>query len=140
MHHSNRKIGLASFVIVLGLFVAACGPSAGPSSSNGKWYQWSYEAIHAEFGRFGSHVEDCANRIVDRESGHWPFSDNGSHHGIFQLHDGFWGSIKAAASQLGRDPNWYDPRQNSRAAMWAFEAHGRSFRANWAGSVPRGCP
>lgn len=131
---------IAALAVVLAALGAACGPSAGPSPSNGKWYQWSRDAIDVEFARYGPHVVDCAHRIADRESGHWPFSDNGDHHGIFQLHDGFWGSIKSAAAQLGRDPNWYDPRQNSRAAMWAFEAHGRSFRANWAGTTPSDCP
>lgn len=112
------------------------------ATNDGAWfYKWSHDAIIVEFYRFGSlRVIWCAYQISQRESGHYPWSDNGSHHGIFQLHNGFWGSVTVAAAQLGRRPTWYDPRINARVATWAFERAGRTFHRHWSATVPGGCP
>ena len=58
-------------------------------------------SVDQAFARFGPRVVACAHGVANRESGHWPYSDNGTHHGTFQLGQGFWGSIVAAASTLG---------------------------------------
>lgn len=128
---------------VLALSVIALVSAAAPAAANdGTWYyKWSHDAIIVEFYRFGSmRVIWCAYQIAQRESGHLPWSDNGSHHGIFQLHDGFAGSIRLAAAQLRRAPNFHDPRQNARAAAWGFQSAGRSFKRHWRATVPAGCP
>lgn len=130
-----RKLLLIVFVALASL------PITPARANNGSgWYDWSHAAIHAEFDRFGGRAVYCAMYIAQHESGHWPFSDNGSHHGIFQLSDSKWFAVQAAARELGRKPNWYDPRQNARVAMWLYEGSGRSFRQHWAGTTPWWCP
>lgn len=134
----RRSVVVGIFLLLL---LAGCVPRAsGPDPRDGRWYQWSRDAVNAEFGRFGPHVTGCAMRIATTESNLWPFADNGSHHGIFQLHDGFWGSIVATANRLGRQPNWYDPRQNAGAAAIGFANAGGTFRSNWPGTRPPDCP
>lgn len=98
-----------------------------------------YRAVDQAFARFGPHVVACAHGVASRESGHWPYSDNGSRHGLYQLHSGFWGSILAAATTLHRGASWYDPYVNAWAASLAFGQSG-TFHRNWPGTVPGGCP
>ena len=98
-----------------------------------------YAAVGQAFARFGPRVVACAHGIASRESGHWPYSDNGSRHGLFQLHDGFWGSIRAAAATLHRGASWYDPYVNAWAASLGFGQSG-TFHRNWPATVPSGCP
>lgn len=131
-----------SIVAAAIIAVASLGFSAIPAAANNGsgWYDWSHAAIHAEFGRFGGTAVYCAMYIAQQESGHWPFADNGNHHGIFQLSDGKWQSVRVAAFQMGRRPNWYDPRQNARVAMWLYEGSGRSFQQHWAATAPWWCP
>lgn len=105
----------------------------------GYGYNDSYQAISLYFGPYGANAVRCANGIVDRESGHWPYSDNGTHHGIFQLHQGFWGSIRAIAAARRETPDFHNPYQSAWAASQAFAAH-RSFRYNWPRTTPAGCP
>ena len=129
-------------VIVAAGVLAGCRPSTGPDPADGRWYQWSRDAINVEFARFGPRIVDCAHRIAAGESGHWPFSEEPApdpHHGLFQLHDGYWGSIKAVAARLGRTPNWHDPRQNAGAAAMGFDYYD-SFRVGWAATKPPDCP
>ena len=98
-----------------------------------------YAAVDQAFARFGPRVVACAHGVASRESGHWPYSDNGSRHGLFQLHDGFGGSLRAAATTLHRGASWYDPYVNAWAASLGFGQSG-TFRRNWPATVPSGCP
>lgn len=103
-------------------------------------YADTYAAVDLYFGPYGLGIVTCVNRILDKESGHWPYSNNGNHFGAGQLHGGFWGSIQAAAAERGEEPDFFNPYQNVWAMRAGFDAAGRSFRANWAGTRPRGCP
>jgi len=132
------KSKLRCLVPLAALCLAACGPNLGPAPPvaatppagpvNGvSWsYQDTYDAINWYFGPYGQHAVDCANLYDNRESGHWPYSDNGTHHGTFQLGQGFWGSIVAHAVALGRVPSWYDPWLNAAAAADAYGTSGWS--------------
>lgn len=100
------------------------------------YYPDSKAAIEFAFSRFGPNVVVCAKNYAARESGMWPDADNGTHHGMFQMHDGYWGSIVAAQQTLGHlAPSWYDPWQNALAASYGYQASG------WRAWVPRlaGC-
>lgn len=123
------------FVITLLLLTACASPA---SANEGAWYyQWTHDAVKAEFGRFGGTAVYCAMVIAQREHGH--LIDN-----AFQLTPGKWPAIQAAARELGRKPSWNDPRQNARVAMWLFEAAkpgpGGSFRRDWPATAPGWCP
>lgn len=147
----HRK--LLALVAALAIVGVACGPTPAPAPAPAPAptgvgpggdklvfdYSDSYAAIDWWFAPYGAHVVSCAHRIAARESGHYPRSDNGTHHGIFQLHNGFWNSIVAAATGIGHRPNWYDPWQNAWAARAAYASRG-TFRVNWAQTVPPGCP
>ena len=111
---------------------AAGSPGVAFNQSDG------YSAVDQAFARFGPRVVACAHGVASRESGHWPYSDNGSRHGLFQLHNGFWGSILAAATTLQRDASWYDPYVNAWAASLAFGQAG-TFHRNWPATAPGGC-
>lgn len=139
------KKRLALLVLPIAILISACGPRviAGPPppAAPRPWtYSHTYDAVNIYFGQFGPHIVDCANRILDRESNHWPYSDNGTHHGTWQLHNGFWNSIQGSAAARGEVPDWYNPYQNTNAAGIAFVTHGYSFRVNWRATVPRDCP
>lgn len=119
---------------LLFLFPLACLLLAGCFSHDDAWV-----AVNQAFAPYGAHVVDCAQRIVDRESGHNPYAKNGQYRGLFQLHGGFTGSINQAAADRGEYPDFLNPFQNSLAARNAFAYYG-SFRVNWAQTVPGDCP
>ena len=102
-------------------------------------------AVDQAFARFGPTIVECAHGVATRESGHWPYAGlwprrNKTHHGIFQLHDGFYGSVQAAAANLGRPASFFDPYENALAAAAGFESAGGSFRSHWPSTTPGGCP
>lgn len=137
MRQPTRRVLAALAITLAGVTLAACGPPTEPGFAF--THDDSYAAIQTAFGQYGPGIVDCANRIADVESGHWPYSDNGSHHGLFQLHDGFWGSIVSAAESIGWPASWYNPYENALAASYAFAQHG-TFHDNWKGTAPGDCP
>lgn len=100
----------------------------------------TYAAVHRYFGPYGPFIEACANGVLDHESGHYPYSINGTHRGAWQEHPGFAATIRMAAAERHEIPDFLNPWQATRAAQVAFDQAGHSFRRNWPGSTPRGCP
>jgi len=123
--------------VLIAICLAGCVPvaSAPPGFTNAD----GHAAVDQAFDRFGPVVVACAHGVAHNESNEWPYSNNGTHFGMFQLHRGFQGSINAAAAALGREASFFDPYVNAWAASMAFEAHG-SFRYNWPQTTPAGCP
>lgn len=101
-------------------------------------------AVDEAFSRSGPTVLACAIAIARNESGYWPYAGlwprvNKTHHGLFQLWDGFYGSIQAAAATRNEPASFFNPFQNALAAAAAYESRG-TFQVNWAATAPPGCP
>lgn len=116
------KIKVATLVLAIGLLGAACNLQPAPSSQVYGGPAVGRAAVDEFFPE--PSVNGCAHRIAERESHHYPTSDNGNHHGIFQLMDGYWGSLWAAAYTLNEIPNWHSARQNALAARIIFNQSG----------------
>ncbi len=145
-HRTHLIVGT---ILVTALLVG-CRPGTRPGSPESVFtHADAHTAIDRAFGRYGPTVLSCAHQIAQRESGHYPYAfrpGRTSYYGIFQTHGGFQGSADRAAVELanlgepGHHASLYDPFVAALVATYAFDAAGGSFRANWAATIPAGCP
>lgn len=129
-------------IFVVGATATACRPGTTPGTPE-SIYTWAdgYAAVEQAFAPYGPTVLACAHAIAERESNHNPMALNGRYQGVFQLHAGFDGTIRDLAAAYGFPfASRFDPYLNALAARGAFDFYGGSFRVNWAGTVPGGCP
>lgn len=133
-----------ALMLILLVTLAACRPGVPLGSPESVFtHADGYAAVDMAFAPYGPGIVACAHGIVTNESGHWPYaSRNRPYQGEWQMHPGFSGSYQRAVDELGggRFASAFDPYVQSMAARYAFEAAGGSFRANWAGTTPAGCP
>lgn len=129
-------------VAVAAVVLAGCRPGTTPGTPESIWrHDDTYQAIDAVFAPYGPTVVACAHAIVDRESGHWPYSGIGrTYQGPWQMHPGFDGTIAGYAAVLGHIASRHDPWLSTLAARDAFVMYGGTFRRNWPGTTPAGCP
>lgn len=130
-------------IFVVGATATACRPGTTPGTPESIYtHQDTWQAIEDTFGPFGPTVVACAHAIVDRESGHWPYSisPGGRYLGAWQEHAGFEGTIANYGAAYGfLFASRMDPYLATWAARDAFVAAGGSFRRNWP-TTPGGCP
>lgn len=137
-----RRLVLGVAVAALVVVGAACRPGVDPVAPEAAYTSAdTWAAIDATFAPYGGQVLWCAREIVWRESGGNPYAINGRYQGAWQMHSGFDGTIANYGAAYGfLFPSRMDPYLATWAARDAFVAAGGSFRANWAGTVPGGCP
>jgi hypothetical protein len=122
---NTRRISLCLVAIAL-LVCSACGLEAQPAPQLDVYggRPVGYAAVDEFFANAGPFTLSTAHCIAERESHHIPTSDNGTHHGLFQLANQFIGSLNAAAQTLGQVPNWHSARQNALAARIIYNQSG----------------
>lgn len=112
-------------------FAAGCAPNAQPVPHADIY--GGPVAGHAAVDEFFPEpwLNAKAHCIANRESNEYPTSDNGTHHGLFQLADQFLGSLLSAAQTLRELPFWWSARENALAARIIYNQSGW---APWAGA------